>query len=632
MRAALFISGKSGTFVPMEDIIRLLPESVANQIAAGEVVQRPASAVKELLENSIDAGSTEITLIVKDAGKTQIQVVDNGCGMSERDARMCFERHATSKIKTANDLLAVRTLGFRGEALASIASIAQVELKSKRTEEENGTLVKVNGSEFISQAPVSCKDGTSVTVKNLFYNVPARRNFLKSNTLELKYIMEEFNRVVLVHPDITFRLYNQEKLLLQLSPSNLKQRLVALLGNSYNQRLIPVSQETQLVNLSGYIGKPEFAKKTRGEQYFFANGRFIKNPYLNHAVENAYHELIPTDAFPTYFIHLEVDPQTIDVNIHPTKTEINFQDARSIYAILNSAIKQSIGRYNLTPSLDFETEKSMDLPPIPEGHPVQQPAIRINPEYNPFEKQTKPQLEINYRAPAGEGGNQWKRLFDPIKEIHPGHRQPTESGEEPQPVIPLEKPVEEVNSVLQIDHQYLVTTIPNGIVIIDQQSAHERILYELFLRQGDSPSSAPQRLLLPQTIQVTPDDAEVVRDISGLLEKLGFEISEFGKNTFLVHTVPSGVAQSEIQSLIEAVLESSKTETEGFSQKGEQKLARTMARKLSIKPGRSLSQQEAMSLIRQLVNSSAPDLSPEGKPTMFLLSFEDLDKKFKHTT
>jgi len=603
----------------MGDIIRLLPESVANQIAAGEVVQRPASAVKELLENAIDAGATEIKLIIKDAGKSLIQVVDNGCGMSERDARMCFERHATSKIKTAGDLLAIRTLGFRGEALASVASIAQVELKSKRTDQEIGTFIQVHGSEFISQNEVSCSDGTSVTIKNLFYNVPARRNFLKSNTLELKYIMEEFNRVALVHPDISFKLYNQDRILIQLSPSNLKQRIVSLLGNLYNQRLIPVQQESQLVNLSGFIGKPEFARKTRGEQYFFANGRFIKNPYLNHAVENAFQELITKDEFPTYFIYLEVDPSSIDVNIHPTKTEINFQNAKSIYAILNAAVKQSIGKYNLTPTLDFETEKSLDVPPLPADHPVTAPTIRINPDYNPFEKQTRPQLEINYKTSHTKGGAQWQKLFDPLNEIHPELHE-----------IPV--PDETTSPVVQIENRYLVTKVPTGIVVIDQQSAHERILYEKFLLQEKNGIEGAQKLLLPQTLQFSPDESQMIKDLAEPLFLAGFDISEFGKNTYIVHSAPSGVDVSEIQSLIEGILESCKNETEGYKNKEEHRVARTMARKLAIRHGKRLTRLEVTSLIQDLMNCETPDLTPDGKPTMYLLTFDDLARKFKHTT
>ena len=378
----------------MPDLIRLLPDAVANQIAAGEVVQRPASAVKELLENAVDAGATSIKLLIKDAGKALIQVIDNGSGMSERDARMCFERHATSKIETANDLLTIHTLGFRGEALASIASIAQVEIRTKRNEDELGTCVQIDGSDVKNQYPVTAPDGTSIAVKNLFFNVPARRNFLKSNTLELKYIIEEFFRVALVTPQIAFYFYNNDKILHQVTASTLKQRIVELFGNHYNPRLIPVEQESSIVNIKGFIGKPEFAKKKRGEQYFFTNGRFIKSPYLNHAIENAFRELIPNDAYPTYFIYLTIDPKTIDVNIHPTKTEINFQDVKNIFAILQSSIRQSIGKFNITPSLDFEQEQGMVIPPLPPGAQVKQPTINVNPDYNPFEKKVQPQIDL----------------------------------------------------------------------------------------------------------------------------------------------------------------------------------------------------------------------------------------------
>jgi DNA mismatch repair protein MutL len=395
----------------MTDIIRLLSDAVANQIAAGEVVQRPASVVKELLENTIDAGSTDIKLIIKESGKLLIQVIDNGCGMSERDARMCFERHATSKIEKADDLLAIRTLGFRGEALASIASVAQVELKSKQHEDEIGTCIQIEGTEFKGQFPVNCQNGTSVSVKNLFFNVPARRNFLKSNTLELKFIIEDFFRVTLVNPDIAFTFYNQDKLLYQLPPGNLKQRIINLYGSSYSQRLIPIEQQTALVNISGFLGKPEFAKKTRGEQYFFTNGRFMKSPYLHYAVERAFKELIPDDSVPSYFIYMEVDPQTIDVNIHPTKTEINFQDIKSIYAILHAAVKQSIGKFNISPMLDFEVEQSMNFPSFPDDQPVRQPTITINPNYNPFEKRTEPQTQFTFSPKHTLSVQGWQDLY-----------------------------------------------------------------------------------------------------------------------------------------------------------------------------------------------------------------------------
>ena len=590
----------------MGDIIRLLPESVSNQIAAGEVVQRPASAVKELLENAVDAGATEIKLLIRDAGKSMIQVTDNGCGMSERDARMCFERHATSKIKHVNDLLEIRTLGFRGEALASIASVAQVELKSRRTEDPVGTSVQINGSDVISQTPVASPPGTAVTVRNLFYNVPARRNFLKSNTLELKYILEEFNRVALVHPDISFLFYNQEKILFQLASSGLKQRLISLLGAAYNQRLIPVIQETQLVRISGFIGKPEFAKKNHGEQYFFTNGRFIKNPYLNHAVVTAFQELIPKDAFPSYFIYLEVDPKSIDINIHPTKTEINFQDAKSIYAILHSSVRQAIGKFNLAPALNFETEKALDLPPLHENREIQAPAITVNPDYNPFEKQTRPQFEFRFTPPGPQVKQQgWQEVLD-MKDT-------------------LTR-----RNVIQVENRYLVTHLANGIIVIDQQLAHERILYEQFLRAEKQKEKLSQKLLLPQTVTVTPEDAEIMKDLNQLLDKAGFEVSEFGRNTFVVHATPYDLPVTQIQPVLEALLESWKTETDAFAQKGISRVAQILARRLAVKHGQRLLPQEMENMVELLTTCSVPDRTPDGRPTMIALPYDELVRKFKN--
>jgi DNA mismatch repair protein MutL len=614
----------------MADIIRLLPDSVANQIAAGEVVQRPGSAVKELLENAVDSGATEIKLIVKEAGKTLIRITDNGCGMSERDARMCFERHATSKIKTADDLLAIRTLGFRGEALASIGSIAQVELKSRKTGEEVGTAVEIHGSEFVSQNPVNCPEGTDISVKNLFYNVPARRNFLKSNTLELKYVMEEFFRVALVNPDISFTMFNNDKVLFQLPPSNLKQRIVNLYGNPYGQRLIPLQQETGLVNVSGFIGKPEFAKKTRGEQYFFTNGRYIRSPYLNHAVENAFQELIPGDAFPTYFIYLEVDPQTIDINIHPTKTEINFQDARSIFAILNSAVKQSIGKFNLSPTLDFEKEKSFDVGPLPANRAVEQPTIRINPEYNPFEKQTRSQLDIPYHERKQGDPVSWKKLLDPLKNMRPGEHRDVPGGTvEPQPLIPAGE--EKTQPFTQLLNRFIITETSSGIIIIDQQSAHERILYERYLRNMENQEIPSQRLLIPVTLNVSPDDGHLVEELTGYFAKAGFEITPFGNATFLVHATPQGVDEAGISGIVELVLEDYKKETDRFMKQANARIARSLAMRTSIRAGRKLQPEEMSAIWSDLISCQAPENSPDGKPTMFQLSQEELAKKFKLT-
>lgn len=396
----------------MSDLIRLLPDSVANQIAAGEVIQRPASAVKELVENAVDSGATQIKIFIKDAGKTLIQIIDNGSGMSETDARMCFERHATSKIREANDLFAIRTLGFRGEALASIAAIAQVELKTRKQSEELGTCIIIEGSKVKSQDPVACQAGTSFCIKNLFFNVPARRHFLKSDTVEFRHILEEFQRVALVHPDIEFSLFNNDKPVFQLSKGNIRQRIVHVFGNIINEKLLPVESKTEMVSVSGYIGKPETARKTRGEQYFFANGRFIKHPYLHHAVEQAFEELIPDSAIPSYFLYIDVDPSTIDINIHPTKTEVNFQHGQLLYASIRTTVKHALGMFSLSPTLDFDSEPTFDFV-APKGYEPVAPSITINPDYNPFKKQ-----QSFLKANAGMNPNRdgWEKMYEGLKQ------------------------------------------------------------------------------------------------------------------------------------------------------------------------------------------------------------------------
>ncbi len=594
----------------MADLIRLLPDSVANQIAAGEVVQRPASAAKELLENTIDSGATDVKLIIREAGKSLIQVVDNGCGMSERDARMCFERHATSKIETADDLMAVRTLGFRGEALASIASVAQVELRTKRPEDEIGTCVQIEGTEFISQGPVSSPNGTSISVKNLFYNVPARRNFLKSNTLELKYIIEEFFRIALSHPSVSFTLYNNEKILFQVPSSNLKQRIVNLFGTPYNQRLIPIEQTTAMIDITGFIGKPEYAKKTRGEQYFFTNGRFMKSPYLHHAVENAFQELVPNDAFPSYFIFLGTDPANIDVNIHPTKTEINFQDIKSIYVILNAAIKQTIGKFSISPTLDFETEQGIRIPPLPVNQPVKQPTISINPDFNPFEKKTKPQAHLDFPHQQRPSTGELHSFFEPVS-----HSAAKETA----------KP----KACFQVENAFIITHARSGIVIIDQQQAHQRILYEKILANRTGTADGSQKLLIPETITLSPDDAILMSEWLGQFHELGFDLADFGKNSFVVHAIPATLSGIPVQETIESVLENLKSSAPDAAPRQDHLLARSIAMKTAVRPGNKLQQAEMEAICEQLFACRVPELSPEGKPTMMIVPFDEINKKLK---
>lgn len=614
----------------MSDLIRLLPDSVANQIAAGEVIQRPASAVKELLENAVDAGATSIKLIIKEAGKTLIQVIDNGCGMSDRDARICFERHATSKIQTANDLLTIRTLGFRGEALASIASIAQVEIKTRRTEDEIGTSIQIDGSEFKTQTPDPCQEGTNISVKNLFFNVPARRNFLKSNALELKYIIEEFFRVALVNDTVAFTFYNNDKILFKIPPSNLKQRLVALFGNSYNQKLVPVDLKTAIVNIFGFIGKPEFAKKIRGEQYFFTNGRFIKSAYLHHAVENAFQELLPKDAYPTYFIYLEIDPKEIDVNIHPTKTEINFQESKSIYAILMSAVRQAIGKFNITPSLDFEREPSMDAATVSDGQTIRPPTITINPDYNPFEKTVKPQGEIPLSSRDTSNLENWQKLYDPLKRFSQQEQgNATQSSQHVLAPIDQEAAKNQPREVFQVQNRYLVTQIPNGVVILDQQNAHERVLYEKFAAADPDQQNVSQKLLVPQTISLNPIDSELYREYQKEFEELGFEITFFGKNSYLVISVPSECINAHLPDLFERMLETLKNNPGGLKTKSHIQLASSMAKTLSVKRGIKLKREEIISIVESLFSCKVPEVTMDGKPTMINVSYEELQKTFR---
>lgn len=616
----------------MTDLIHLLPDAIANQIAAGEVVQRPASVVKELMENTIDAGASDIKLIVKDAGKMLIQVMDNGCGMSERDARMCFERHATSKIHKADDLLTIQTLGFRGEALASIASVSQVELRTKRQGDEIGTCVQIEGTEVKAQFPVNCPDGTSVSVKNLFFNVPARRSFLKSNNLELKYILDEFFRIALVNPDVSFTFYNQDKILYQMPSGHLKERILNLYGSSYGQRLIPLEQRTPMVNISGFLSKPEFAKKTRGEQFFFTNRRFMKNAYFHHAVETAFKELIPDDAIPSYFIFLEVDPRTIDVNIHPTKSEINFQDNKSIYAILHAAVRQSIGRFNLAPSLDFEKEPGMDPPPLPAGYQIRPPTITVNPGYNPFVTQRPVQSHPDHQSASRESIRAWNELYAGLPKPEPDFNNPPVFAEISSVVPPSESPTTGEKKVnIQVNATFLITYTKTGIVIIDQNRAHERILYERFLKTNQPEKIQGQHLLLPSTVTLNSDDAQLLLEWISHFSNLGFEISLFGKNSFLVHALPPNVPPKEVGPFIESVIESLKTPVQENRLSKDQKLAKAMACRLAVKRGTRLQPEEIDSIIENLFACQVPDLSPEGKPVMMVLPFSDLIHKLKIT-
>lgn len=616
------------------DIIRLLPDMVANQIAAGEVIQRPASAVKELMENAIDAGATEIVVVIKDAGKTLIQVTDNGCGMSEADARLCFERHATSKIREAQDLYSIRTMGFRGEALASIASIAQVELKTRRREDEVGNLVLIEGSVIKSQEPCPCDYGTSILVKNVFFNVPARRNFLKADSTELSYIIEEFQRVALVHPEISFSLHSNGKQLFKVSQGTSRQRIVALFGNPYTERLVQVETESNIVNISGFIVKPEFAKRTRGEQYFFANQRFIKHPYLHHAVANAFQDLIPENTFPSYFIFLDVDPKTIDINIHPTKTEVKFEDERSLYAILRSSVKQALGKFSLTPSLDFDIERSMDFPEIRPGEAVKVPQVKTNPYFNPFDKESSGPLPGKpVRMSPQQGLEQWSKLY-PQEEKAVPELTPVQNDELfPQTTIHSsldEVPAEPAGSkYFQVNGRYILTQLKTGLMVIHQQFAHERVLYERNLQQQRAGSSNSQQLLFPQTITFSPADAGLFASILSDVCASGFDIADIGGGSFIVNGVPADFGDNPTQVILEQVLESYKDNLQHMNGNNRNRLAAAFARQMAVKPGKYLSEEEMRFLVELLFACSSPDKTPDGKKTFHIISYEELSRTFK---
>lgn len=614
----------------MSDIIQLLPDSIANQIAAGEVVQRPASAVKELLENSLDSGADKIQLIVKDAGKTLIQVIDNGCGMSLTDARMCFERHATSKVRKAEDLFAIRTMGFRGEAMASIAAIAQVELKTKLHNEELGTFVQIEGSKVIKQEPIASPSGTSIAVKNLFYNTPARRNFLKSNSTEMRYIIDEFQRVALAKPHIAFCLHHDGQEIYRLGATNIKQRIVHLLGNNYNERLIPVEEDTTIIKLKGYIGKPEYAKKTRGEQFFFMNDRFIKDAYLNHAVTKAYEELLPNDQFPLYVLFIDIDPSRIDINVHPTKTEVKYLDDKSIYAIIHSAVKRSLGRYNISPSLDFNQETAFDRmisPMAPED--IVPPSITFNPDYNPFAQEQKNntnrstfKVDNTHTSPKQQD---WLSLYKISESMTPQQMQlPNE--DDSQDSFQEKK----TKQYLQIQGRYIISQIKSGMLIIDQQAAHERILYERFLNNLENKKGLTQQSLFPQTVQLNPSDFELVTALMDEIKGLGFDLREFGKNTLIIDGFPVELGNSKLNEahLLEDLIEGFKNSQQELKLNKREVLARNLARNGAIKAGTMLEQEEMNNLIEELFACQSPNIGLNGKPTVQTLTLAEIAQKF----
>ena len=603
----------------MLDIIKLLPDSVANQIAAGEVIQRPASAVKELMENALDAGATQIDLVVKDAGKSMIMVVDNGCGMSETDARLCFERHATSKISKAEDLFAIRTMGFRGEALASIAAIAQVELKTRRKEDEVGTKIVNEGSVVKEQSLVPMQPGTSFTVKNLFFNVPARRNFLKSTQAEMRHVVEEFTRVSLMNPEIGFTLTSDGKELYHLYPGNLKQRIMGLFGSNYEEKLLPVRQEAERVRIDGYIVKAEFAKKTRGEQYFFVNKRFIKHAYLHHAIENAYMEMISQDSFPGYFLNIEVDPSDIDINIHPTKTEVNFLDVKLVYAILHAAVRKAIGQHNLSPMIDFDESPDLNKDfgaAFAMSKPLAIPNIPLDPNFNPFRKEGSPRethYDNTFHRENNTNPGDWRLLYGERTDL------PNES------FVPKDD-AKPNNQYLQVNQSYIVTAIKSGMLVIDQNLAHSRVLFEKFLKEMENHSGVSQQELFPQAMSLNLNDASLLKEMMPELENLGFVLEQANPTTFMINGTPSDAVGCDAVDLLEKILDNYKINTTDLQLDRKLNLAKTMAAQLAIKPQTRLSEMEMQNLVDQLFACNVAEVAPNGKKIYVILNMEDLFK------
>ncbi len=603
----------------MLDVIKLLPDSVANQIAAGEVIQRPASAVKELMENALDAGATQIDLVVKDAGKSMIMVVDNGCGMSETDARLCFERHATSKISKAEDLFAIRTMGFRGEALASIAAIAQVELKTRRKEDEVGVKIVNEGSIVKEQSLVPMQPGTTFTVKNLFFNVPARRNFLKSPQAEMRHIVEEFTRVSLMNPEIGFTLTSDGKEIYHLYSGNLKQRIMGLFGSNYEEKLLPVRQEAERVRIDGYIVKAEYAKKTRGEQYFFVNKRFIKHAYLHHAIENAFMEMIPKDSFPGYFINIEVDPSDIDINIHPTKTEVNFLDVKLVYAILHAAVRKAIGQHNLSPMIDFDESSDLNndfSAAMRMSNPLAIPQIPIDPNFNPFRKESAPReshWEGSYQPQKKESTGDWRLLYGERTDL------PSETFGQQEETKPN-------SQYVQVNQSYIVTAVKSGLMVIDQNLAHSRILFEKYLKELENQGGVSQQELFPQALSLNVNDASLLKEMLPELGALGFVLEQANPTTFMINGTPSDAAGCDAVALLEQILDNYKLNRTDLQIDRKLNLAKTMAKQLAIKAQTKLDEKEMQNLVDELFACNVAEIAPNGKKIFVIINMEDLFK------
>lgn len=628
----------------MSDIIHLLPDSVANQIAAGEVIQRPASVIKELVENALDAGAKTIHVNIKAAGSTLIQVIDDGKGMSETDARMSFERHATSKIKSANDLFALRTMGFRGEALASIAAIAQVELRTRREEDEIGTCIEIAGSKIEKQEAVACSKGTMFSVKNLFFNVPARRKFLKSNATEFNHIITEFNRIALIYPDIAFYLTHNDDEVYNLPESSLRQRIINVFGKNLNTQLLTIDTETSLLKISGFVGKPETARKQMHNQYFFVNGRYMRHPYFHKSVMQAFDRMLSPETSPSYFICLEIDPANIDVNIHPTKTEIKFENEQAIWSILLASVREALGKFNVVPGIDFDQEGATEMPVINSNTEIRLPEVGFNHEYNPFEESEKSfssprstnTVSSSMNSSSSRKGFDWEQLyqgFENEKSIEP---YPTQTE------ITLDSGISrksfESDSVLmqdacaseyyQFKNKYILTSVKSGLMIIDQHRAHSRILFEQYIRSIKQQKGISQQLLFPELMDLSVEDSLIMEEIMEDLSFVGFDIDCFGKNTYRINGIPGNFESSNCIPIIEEMISANRNNTLSGKEVIHERIASSLAKASAIPYGKSLSSEEINKLIDQLFACENHNYSPDGKSIVNILSENEIESRF----
>ncbi|MCK4852980.1 MAG: DNA mismatch repair endonuclease MutL [Bacteroidales bacterium] len=606
----------------MSDIIKLLPDSVANQIAAGEVIQRPASVVKELMENAIDAGASTVKVNIKEAGRTLIQVIDNGCGMSQSDASLAFERYATSKISSAKDLFAIRTLGFRGEALASIAAIAEVDLKTRRVEDEVGTEIRIHGSELKGREPVSCPPGSNFMVRNLFYNVPARRKFLKANTTEFRHIVNEFYRVALTNPELSFSLAHNQTEIYSLPPSQIKQRIINIFGKNMSQVLIPVQAETSIVNIHGYLGKPEAARKRFGEQFFFVNRRYMRHPYFHKAIMKAYEQVLPPDTVPSYFLFMEAATESIDINIHPTKTEVKFEDERSIFQILHAAARETLGKHSMVPSLDFSKEGDIDIPVLRKDTEIKIPGERINPDYNPFEEE---QVGQSYHA-REQTGNQaryshWESLFEDIEKAEQKISEPLKEN------VGAGADRSESN-LFQFKQKYILLAVKSGLMVVNQQRAHERILYDRFLLAASQDRPSAQQELFPRKVELNAADHAVLIEIFDDICKLGFDIRDLGDHSVEIMGIPADLNDEDPSIWLDHFLKEFNEKGGDIRGERDRMIASALARTGAIKPGKVLMPREMREMLDQLFACGEPGFTPDGKTVFRILPLEDIDKFF----